>query len=1255
MIEQFTNRYPVTKTLRFSLIPIGKTEENFNKKQLLKEDEERALKYYPVAKKVIDKYHKDFINDVLSKTYLDSDILSDYSTLYYKSDKSDKELDMMVKLEENMRTIIAKELKNDSRFNFLNKKELIRTVLPEYLSNQDIPEEDLKAVESFRDFTTYFTGFYENRKNMYTDEAKSTAIPYRCINVNLPKFLDNIKNFEKVLSALPSKDIEELDRDCFSAFGINLKNAFSLDYFNFALSQSGIDRYNGITGGYTCSDGSKVQGLNEKINLYNQQVAKNFRIPQMKPLYKQILSDSKSISFIPERFNSDEELLKGVNEFYTKADENTYSVCEAIAELKKLFDDFASFNTDGIYIKSGLPVTDLSNAVFGSWRSIRDGWNAEYENVNPPKKGKNEKYIENEDNTFKKSKSFSLSNLQHYGESGHSDDSEVTSSITKYYVSKIAELTKAIGTKYNAAHDLLTSPYNDKKKLCNNNEAIELIKDFLDSIKELEKLVKPLLGTGKEDKKDEIFYGRFVPLYETISLVDRIYDKARNYLTQKPYSTDKIKLNFDNSSFMSGWAQDYDTKGAVLFRNNGLYYLGIVDKKLSSDEKKYLAENTDGQSFEHIIYDFQKPDSKNTPRLFIRSKGTSFAPAVDKYNLPIDDIIDIYDKGYFKTQFRNTDPQKYKDSLTKIIDYFKLGFSRHESYNHYHFNWKPSEQYNNISEFYDDTISSCYDIKFEKINYNHLEEFVNNGKIYLFRIYSKDFSEYSKGNPNLHTLYFKMLFNEDNLKNIVYKLNGEAEMFYRKKSIDDEEKIIHKANNPIKNKNPLNDKKFSEFNYDIVKNKRFTSRQFSLHVPITMNFKANSSEILNSDIRKAVKSNKENYIIGIDRGERNLLYICVINSKGEIVEQTSLNEIIDCANHKVDYHELLDTKEKERDEARKSWGTIENIKELKEGYLSQVIHTICKLVLKYDAVIAMENLNFGFKNGRFKVEKQVYQKFENMLICKLNYLVDKSADINSDGGLLKAYQLTNKFNGLNKSKQNGIIFYVPAWNTSKIDPVTGFVNLLNPRYTSVDDAKNLFESSAILDVRFNGKTDMFEFDIDYSNVPRGSADFRKQWTVCTNSDRIRTFRSSENNNQFVSERVILTDEFKKLFAANGIDIGGNIKSQIMSKDSKMFFKEFIKLLALTLQMRNSVSGSTAPEDDYLISPVRNSEGVFYDSRDYLGNNAGLPADADANGAYNIARKALWAIELFKNTADEELENADISITNKQWLEYTQNI
>lgn len=90
---------------------------------------------------------------------------------------------------------------------------------------------------------------------------------------------------------------------------------------------------------------------------------------------------------------------------------------------------------------------------------------------------------------------------------------------------------------------------------------------------------------------------------------------------------------------------------------------------------------------------------------------------------------------------------------------------------------------------------------------------------------------------------------------------------------------------------------------------------------------------------------------------------------------------------------------------------------------------------------------------------------------------------------MRAYQLTNKFDGVNKGKQNGIIFYVPAWDTSKIDPVTGFVNLLKPKYTSVSEAKKLFET--IDDIKYNANTDMFEFCIDYGKFPRCNSDYKK--------------------------------------------------------------------------------------------------------------------------------------------------------------------
>lgn len=528
----------------------------------------------------------------------------------------------------------------------------------------------------------------------------------------------------------------------------------------------------------------------------------------------------------------------------------------------------------------------------------------------------------------------------------------------------------------------------------------------------------------------------------------------------------------------------------------------------------------------------------------------------------------------------------------------------------------------------------------------YIDKLVNEGEMYLFQIYNKDFSEYSKGTPNMHTLYWKALFDDRNLVDMVYKLNGQAELFYRKKSLDSI-RPTHPANQPIKNKNKNNKKKESLFEYDLVKDRRYTVDKFMFHVPITMNFKNAGLEKINQQVREYLQQADDTHIIGIDRGERHLLYLVVIDMHGNIKEQFSLNEIVnECSGntYHTNYHALLDAREEERLNARRSWQTIESIKELKEGYLSQVIHRITRLMVKYHAIVVLEDLSMGFMRGRQKVEKQVYQKFEKMLIDKLNYLVDKKVDVSQPGGLLNAYQLTNKFESFQSSeKQSGFVFYIPAWNTSKIDPVTGFVNLLDTRYQNVEKARAFF--SKFDAIRYNKDKDWFEFGVDYDNFNKKAEGTMTKWTLCTQGVRICTFRNAEKNSQWDTQEVDLTTEMKSLFGQSQIDVNGNLKEAICSQSDKTFFMRLLHLLKLMLQMRNSITGT---EIDYLVSPVADGNGNFYDSRKC---DSTLPKNADANGAYNIARKGLMLLRQMK-TADN-LTDVKFDMTNRTWLKFAQ--
>ena len=64
-LKQFTGLYSLSKSLRFELKPIGKTLENIEKNGILERDNQRAVGYMAI-KKVIDEYHKAFIERTMN-------------------------------------------------------------------------------------------------------------------------------------------------------------------------------------------------------------------------------------------------------------------------------------------------------------------------------------------------------------------------------------------------------------------------------------------------------------------------------------------------------------------------------------------------------------------------------------------------------------------------------------------------------------------------------------------------------------------------------------------------------------------------------------------------------------------------------------------------------------------------------------------------------------------------------------------------------------------------------------------------------------------------------------------------------------------------------------------------------------------------------------------------------------------------------------------------------------------------------------
>ena len=1309
-LVQFTGKYSVSKTLRFALRPKDKTGDFIKTKNVLKQDEDRADQYRK-AKRIIDLYHKDFIERALQGVQFS---INDLNEL--ERNRRTENREALGESQKKLRKQIIDQVKNTQGYKNLFKKELITQDLPAWLEkNPKAKAEDLPdiapenypgIIAEFKKWTTYFKGFHENRENIYSDEPQATAIAFRIVHENLPRFLDNRARWRQLEDEFESifqsfkRQISALEE----ATDTKLKRVFEIGFFNRCLNQSGIDRFNLILGGRSDKDGRKLQGLNEIINLYRQQLSsdadkKKLGKCKMALLYKQILSDRESHSFLPEQFEKDTDLVRAINGYFAKIDEaisdeeDAKNVCSSLkACLQRLGSD--EIDLEKVYIENK-SLRNLSKACYdGDWGLIERALEEHAEQRFPEKKaGKPTKTeLKKREAWVKKTSRFAISELQNIV-SQHVD-ADSSKSVLKYFKDPQKNPFSDIKNAREEVKDILQEEYSgEEDTLHQNKENVAKIKHCLDSVRALMDFIKPLyVDLGRDDEsatapeKDANFYHDFELCYERLSLIVPLYNKVRNYLTRKPYKTEKYKLNFENSTLLAGWDVNKEKDNtAVILIKDARYYLAIMDqkhKKLFDEE--YIPKNKNGSLYQKIDYKLLPDPKKMLPKVFfaenninhynpsqeildIRNHGSHTkdgAPQVyyennkgkklakDEVNKLTEDEKDKFKKKYQKHQFQET-------HCHTMVDFFKKSIEKHPDWLHFNFNFSPTKSYKDITEFYQEVESQGYKITFKEIDAAYIDQCVEEGRLYLFEIYCKDFSEKSKGRPNLHTLYWRSLFEHENLKDVVIKLDGKAEMFFRKASITYPDDIWKKGHHAEKLK--------GKFPYPIIKDQRYARDTYLFHVPVTINFKQpGAAKTFNNEVNKFLQGNRDVRILSIDRGERHLAYYTLLDQKGAILEQGSLNKVdTEGANGSktVDYQQKLQKREDERDKARKSWATIESIKELKEGYLSQIVHKIAVMMVEHNAVVVFEDLNFGFKRGRFKFEKQVYQKFEKMLIDKLNYLVFKDRGARQPGGALCGYQLSAPFKSFkDMGKQTGFIYYVPAHYTSKVCPVTGFVNRLYPKYQNVEQAVKFF--STFDAIHYNSQEDYFEFIFSYSRfaeekIIKNIEGMQDQWTVCTYGSRLQNSKSEAG--KWTSEEIDLTDKMKTLLEGkglkyqNGIDLGCLVAKQKDTQGSKDFFEALFGLLRLTLQLRNSHVGTDNQTDntsDYILSCVKDGQGQFFDSRRAPQD---MPQNADANGAFHIGLKGLWLLrQIHEWQGDwQGKKSPNFTISNAAWYRFIQ--
>lgn len=1190
MNRKFTKQYPLTKTLRFELRPYGKTAISLEKSGIKQTDKERHENFKEL-KKWFDKLYRQFIDESLEVVELPLEELKAFVATPKADDPSHKAL---------RKHFIAAFTATRKKWQIGTKDPLSPESIIQILE-QKFPEANAIAGQ-FKGFTTYIRPFYDNRQHMFGDAGKAAQIATRAIDENLPIFLANIER-AKLFAGF---DVPGFDR---------FHTQFELEGYGDYLSQGRINAYNAAIG-----------EINSIINELRQRLekAESRKLPLLRPLYKQILSDRPTYI---ELLETSEQLKELVGNLLSEAEKSDL-----------LFSDISHSFFEGntqlshIYVKR-TALNTMANAWFGDWA---------FAYTVAPKKG------DDKQDTFI-SVAAVLQGLDAaegtVEELFNTNDVEVAAAI------KIGTVSRTFWDIWRSKLHLAKQTEEVKRqeaKAINNyasEDQIAILKGWLDARKSVEQMLRWWQLEHKcevvtELERDETFYALLDKWYganltdaEQKKYIDffEAYNKIRNFLTKKLYSVDKWKLNFNASNLLGGWDKNKEKENlGVLLLHQGKYFLVVINKEAKTTvfepNKNPSLYHPDNAGWQKIDYKFLPTPHMMLPKTFF-AKGNIRTVQNPKgwFDPPSEEIVRINQQKTFKKE------DLVKADLVAWIDSMKLRLSQHPEWNVFTFDFKVSSAYEDVSDFYFDVARAAYKLSFLDINSARLNEMVENDEIFLFEVTNKDLrNTKSESHPNIHTLYLKLLLSESNTRqNIKMKLNGEAEIFFRPKSFE----VEHEQRKGV----------------EVIKHRRFTRDLIQFHVPVTINF--GTREIVNSrfnaNLNEVLRVSKSLRVIGIDRGEKHLAYVAICDEQGRLVEAPKSLNVLEG----VDYYGKLTDRAKNRDDARKGWQAIQQIKDLKTGFVAHAAKYIADLAIKHNAIIALENLNFGFKRGRLRIEHANYQRFEGALLSKLQYYVDKVIPDEEPGGAANGLQLVPSKIGPGNTKsstQVGRVLFVKAAYTSAIDPITGF-----RRCFTLDEAAPLEQVLRGFEkIYFDAGTQSYHFIFSWSNLAAAiskkskNAYPSKVWTITADVDRLRFRKNAKGGGE--TENLNPNEVLQRCLGEADFDVRSSDLKNLLLKShlSARFRKDFYFAFNLITQLRNVHSKENL---DYILSPVIGSQ---FDSRNKLN---GYDWNGDANGALNIARKGVLILgHIQSSLPGEKLDWQHIN-SDAAWDEWYSNI
>lgn len=1126
--KNFTDLKQKQITICQKLIPVGMTRKNIDIFNAMESDEYVSENKGEI-RKLIKLLTREKMEEGISKakSNLSFTKLLGLMNEYNETD-SEHKMEVLERLfDERVRlaNIIASEFKTK-----FSCADTITTLLPEYVNehfNGSEKEEYLNLLEEVKKHQAMFNRFESNIDNMFSPMLKKGSVVYRMLVENTQIFLNNKsktdkEDFKKII------DLSELDDETKS---IIIKRCIDIDEESYAevLIQEDIDGYNYCIG-----------MLNSESKMFCDKNKLNYKDFELKNLYKAMLCEKTAFFEKIDSFKNDEQVVDSYNSLMSNINAKniakTYEKCMG--------------HMDGMHIKPSA-LSFYSNVVYGKWNVVRNCIRA---------------YCQDEMNSIKKNKKSLDDYYEAFIKKGITINqiSNIVSSYAEELELKVFEkdLSDTIYSyllhKYACVEEEKTPLKSDESK---NAETIRV---------ELEHCIQALrllkIYDTENDNLNEEMKTLIDEIIDELSPAILLFNMTRNYITAKPTPKKKLALTFNTASFGGGWSESVESSKRVslLKDDEGNKYLMIYNitgckannvSMVSVTEKvkvNLLNDKKNIDCYRKLVYSAVPDALKDISRLFINK---------------------LEDEEMIK-RYKNKEHKENREFLNELISVLKEKINEHPTWSRYGFKFR--DEYDSFDDFCDDINNQGYYAKWKYIPKTVIDEYVENGCIYLFKIYNNDYSAYKKAGSKVktHTRYLDYLFSDENEKTALIKLLGGLEVFYREPQIKNP--YVHKKGSILVNKKykdgTIIGNEYKELfkkaqttkldnvytrvcPYDIIKDKRYTMEQFEVHFPILIGNDNNPENFIEMS-KHFVENAKHTVVVG--RNRENLLYVSVYEENA-LIHSKSLNTV-----NGTNYRDKLFIIEDAKKNNARNWKTIGSNDALLTGYISAVIKDITDLVLKYNATLVIE-MGSNLAKDRNLLPNRVYTKFKEALLHKLEFLIDSEKTDDEPGGLLHPYHLAeiNKKNPKRSidTPHNGIVLLVPSFYCGLTDPESNLCNLTYAR-TKKEKEEVL---KKIKGFKYNKEESIFEFVYDMSLF---NPNMKGKFTCTSNGDRLV---DTENDKVVMDLTHYIEDKLKSL----GIEYKSGNEINLISDDG-LTNETLFNCIRYTLQMNNG---------NFFISPV----------------------------------------------------------------------